>query len=439
MRRGQPLGTAHKLVPEAAFLTPRPAAYRAAMEAALEALAGFTPAIEGATDPESPAFGRVLLGIEGLARLWGDEPTLTARVVARVAAVLPGSPRAGIAGTRFGAAVAAATSDAPPRPGIVPDGPGAEAAFLAPLPVSLLPADEALRARFRLFGLERMGDLARLPRSAVATRFGAAGGELHDLAGGLDGRPLVPRRPVERLCAEAELVRRSRLSSRCGSCCTTWRPPSASSSRPMAPARHAPSCGWTWNAGSRSSWSSICPSRWPSRNSWSGSWWPAWRPSRRTVRWSAWHSSWTAGVPPRRPSLGLFHAPGGARRSPGLAAGGPGHPLRPRPPVAGQRERPGEPAAGGPRGGGRPRPCHDPPARPAPRHRRRPGRLGRPACLRWEGTREPVEVCNQWRIEEAWWRRPIRRAYFKLVGPRLLALVYRDEVDGAWHLERLYD
>jgi len=65
--------------------------------------------------------------------------------------------------------------------------------------------------------------------------------------------------------------------------------------------------------------------------------------------------------------------------------------------------------------------------------------LGRPACLRWEGTREPVEVCNQWRIEEAWWRRPIRRAYFKLVGPRLLALVYRDEVDGAWHLERLYD
>lgn len=64
---------------------------------------------------------------------------------------------------------------------------------------------------------------------------------------------------------------------------------------------------------------------------------------------------------------------------------------------------------------------------------------GRPACLRWEGTTEPVEVCIQWRIEEAWWRRPIRRAYFKLVGPRLLALVYRDEIDGRWHLERLYD
>jgi hypothetical protein len=65
--------------------------------------------------------------------------------------------------------------------------------------------------------------------------------------------------------------------------------------------------------------------------------------------------------------------------------------------------------------------------------------LGRPMRLRWEGTSEPVEVCNQWRIEEAWWRRPIQRAYFKLVGPHLLALVYRDELDGTWHLERLYD
>jgi hypothetical protein len=204
-RRGQPLGTAHKLVPEATFLAARPAVYGEAMEAALEALAAFTPAIEGVTDPEDPAFGRVLLGIAGLARLWGDEPTLTARVVARAAAVLPGPPRTGIGGTRFGAAVAAAMAGEPPRPVIVPDGPRAEAVFLAPLPLSLLPADEPLRARFRLFGLERMGDLARLPRSAVVTRFGAVGGELHDLAAGLDARPLVPRRPVERLSAEAEL------------------------------------------------------------------------------------------------------------------------------------------------------------------------------------------------------------------------------------------
>ena len=52
---------------------------------------------------------------------------------------------------------------------------------------------------------------------------------------------------------------------------------------------------------------------------------------------------------------------------------------------------------------------------------------------------EAVEVCNQWRIEEAWWRRPVSRDYYKLAGNRLLALVYLDRVDGTWHLERVYD
>ena len=64
---------------------------------------------------------------------------------------------------------------------------------------------------------------------------------------------------------------------------------------------------------------------------------------------------------------------------------------------------------------------------------------GLPLVLRWEGGSEVVEVCNQWRIEEAWWRRPVSRDYYKLAGSRLLALVYRDRVDGTWHLERVYD
>ena len=64
---------------------------------------------------------------------------------------------------------------------------------------------------------------------------------------------------------------------------------------------------------------------------------------------------------------------------------------------------------------------------------------GRPALLAWDGVREPVEVCNQWRIEQAWWRRPLLRDYYKLVGRRMLALVYRDGIDDTWHLERLYD
>ncbi len=64
---------------------------------------------------------------------------------------------------------------------------------------------------------------------------------------------------------------------------------------------------------------------------------------------------------------------------------------------------------------------------------------GRLVALRWDGRREAVEVCNRWRIDEAWWREPIARDYFKVVGSRWLALVYLDRTTGRWHLERIYD
>lgn len=64
---------------------------------------------------------------------------------------------------------------------------------------------------------------------------------------------------------------------------------------------------------------------------------------------------------------------------------------------------------------------------------------GRLTAIHWAGRREAVEVCNRWRVEERWWRDPIARDYFKVVGPRWLALVYLDRIEGSWHLERLYD
>lgn len=64
---------------------------------------------------------------------------------------------------------------------------------------------------------------------------------------------------------------------------------------------------------------------------------------------------------------------------------------------------------------------------------------GRLIAISWNGRRETVEVCNRWRVEEAWWRDPIARDYCKVVGERWLALVYLDRLAGTWHLERLYD
>lgn len=64
---------------------------------------------------------------------------------------------------------------------------------------------------------------------------------------------------------------------------------------------------------------------------------------------------------------------------------------------------------------------------------------GQLVAIAWAGRREPVEVCNHWRVEESWWRDPIVRDYYKVVGQRWLALVYFDRAAGTWHLERLYD
>jgi nucleotidyltransferase/DNA polymerase involved in DNA repair len=202
--RDQPLGTAHRLVPEAQFLPADTDAYRERIEAALDALAQFTPSVEADSSPRARTFGQILLGIEGLHRLWGDEHTLATRMADALAPLLPGKPRLGIGNSRFGAQVAAVVGRGTLE--AIPAGDGAaEATYLAPLSITLLPAEADTRERLRVFGLTRIGEFAALARSAVIARFGEHGGMLHDLARGMDGRRLRPRKPVERLRAEAEL------------------------------------------------------------------------------------------------------------------------------------------------------------------------------------------------------------------------------------------
>jgi protein ImuB len=196
VRRGIPLGSAHRLAPEAAFLDPQPEADAAAVEAAFEALARFSPGLAGTSDQADPAFGLVEVQVDGLERLWGSEPALVGRLVAALGPILPGAPRPGIAGTRFAATVAAGHAS-PSEPRIVRE--GGEAAFLAPLSASLLTPDTDVQGRLRRFGLRRIGAVAELPRSALVARFGTEGELLHARARGQEVAPFRPRRAAERL------------------------------------------------------------------------------------------------------------------------------------------------------------------------------------------------------------------------------------------------
>jgi protein ImuB len=201
VRRGIPLASAHRLAPEATFLDPEPDEDGAALEAAFETLARFSPGLAGTTRPADPAFGLIEVQADGLDRLWGPEPLLVERLVQALAQVdahlaLPGAPRPGIAGTRFAATIAAGHAE----PGVLrvvePD---ADARFLAPLPASLLTSDPDVRARLARFGLRRIGAVAELPRSALVARFGAEGERLHARARGQELEPFRPRRAPERV------------------------------------------------------------------------------------------------------------------------------------------------------------------------------------------------------------------------------------------------
>ena len=191
-----PLGSAHRLAPEAVFLDPEPEADAAAIEAAFERLAAFSPGIAGSADPHDAAFGLFEVQVDGLGPLWGAEPVLIGRLADALAALLPDAPRAGIAGTRFAATIAAIHA-APGTPILVP--PGADAAFLAPRPAGLLTTDPDVRARLIRFGLRRVGEVAALARTALVARFGVEGALLHARANGEETDPFRPRRAPERL------------------------------------------------------------------------------------------------------------------------------------------------------------------------------------------------------------------------------------------------
>jgi hypothetical protein len=191
-----PLGSAHRLAPEATFLDADLEADRAEIETAFERLAELSPAVAGSSDPTDVGFGLLEAQIDGLEGLWGPEPVLAERVAAALEPALAGRPRTGIAGTRFAATVAALAAE-PGRLVSVP--PGDEAAFLAALPASLLTPDAEIRARLRRFGLRRIGQVAELAASALVARFGEEGARIGSRSRGEEVAPFRPRRTPERL------------------------------------------------------------------------------------------------------------------------------------------------------------------------------------------------------------------------------------------------
>ena len=156
----------------------------AARHALLEAALAVSPRIEDG------GAGLVYVDTVGLERLIGDPPSIGRRLVHQARAIGL-TARVGLAVSRTGARVAAASASAPVT--VIP--PGRERAGLAKAPLAVLDLAPDLAATLARWGVRTLGELAALPREGLATRLGPAGLRAHDLALGLDHDPFRPWTP----------------------------------------------------------------------------------------------------------------------------------------------------------------------------------------------------------------------------------------------------
>src|SRR5689334_7479588 len=173
-----PLRTAGQLCPQATFVEGHPERYREVSQKVFAVLNRFSPLVEMASIDEA------YLDLTGTERLHG--PALRAAHALHGAIGRDTGLRCslGLASSRL---VAKVSSDQAKPNGVLFVLPGQEARFLAPLEVRKIPGvGKSMEASLHKIGIHRVGDLADLDESFLATRFGKWGLALAGKARGAD-------------------------------------------------------------------------------------------------------------------------------------------------------------------------------------------------------------------------------------------------------------
>jgi len=177
-----PIRTAKRLCPDCLFVPVRGSAYQAASREVMAILRRFTPLVQPISIDEA------FLDVTGSQQLFGDGETIARQIKAAVRDELSLTASVGVASTKLVAKIA---SDLRKPDGLVVVEPGAEARFLAPLPISRLwGVGPSTATALRDFNVVTIGDLAGLDRAALVRRFGKHGASLVDRAHGRDGDPV---------------------------------------------------------------------------------------------------------------------------------------------------------------------------------------------------------------------------------------------------------
>jgi len=178
-----PSVTARRLCPQGAFLPVRMDRYAEVSCQIRQILLSFTPVIEPLSLDEA------FLDVTGSLRLLGSAEAVGRQIKARVREELQLTASVGIAPNKFLAKLA---SDLRKPDGFVVVREDEKEAFLAPLPVSRVwGVGKVTEAELHKLGVMTIGDLRRLPLSALKGKFGQAAEALHELALGIDEREVV--------------------------------------------------------------------------------------------------------------------------------------------------------------------------------------------------------------------------------------------------------
>jgi DNA polymerase-4 len=183
IQSAMPLRTAGKLCPHAIFLDGHHHKYSEWSDRVAGILARFTPIVEMVSIDEA------YLDFSGTQRLHGP-PLAAADKLLRTITAETGLPcSAGLATTRLVAKVA--SDQGKPR-GLTWVPPGAEEAFLAPLPVRKIPGIGKVTERaLRAMGIETVAQIAAVPQEKLEKIFGQWGDALYRKARGGDSYEFV--------------------------------------------------------------------------------------------------------------------------------------------------------------------------------------------------------------------------------------------------------
>jgi nucleotidyltransferase/DNA polymerase involved in DNA repair len=194
---GMSLNQAQQFAPDATFQPVDEEATARVRQSLLLTLHHFTPDVAAGENP-----GCAFLRLDRLALRWPDRTQLLAAISRAIDAAIRVRPAIGVASSMFVSKVAAdrATAGAPVTVELEQT-----RAYLARLPIGILPLDDDLREYLELLGLKTIGRLQAISRPAFRRQFGLKALDIYDLAVGTDRRRLRAWRPAVRIEASEPL------------------------------------------------------------------------------------------------------------------------------------------------------------------------------------------------------------------------------------------